>query len=98
AFDAVVFIDADNVVQHGFFASHAIALADGAAATQAYYGALPATTHLANLRSLALRLIHWSRPLGSQRLGLGSGIKGSGMAIRSDLVPVALRAEGLAED
>jgi len=96
--DAVVFIDADNVIAPGFFEAHAAALAKGAAATQAYYGALPPGTHLGNLRSLALRLLHWSRPLGASRLGLGTGIKGSGMAFRPDVVHIALRGEGLAED
>jgi cellulose synthase/poly-beta-1,6-N-acetylglucosamine synthase-like glycosyltransferase len=43
-------------------------------------------------------LVHWSRPLGSARLGLGATIKGSGMALRWSALKGQFGAYGLAED
>lgn len=95
---AVIFVDADCEVDRGFFDAHADAFSRGAVATQAFYSAFSSETTVGRLRSLALRLVHWGRPLGLARLGLGSGIKGSGMGIRWDAVEIAMEGDGLAED
>lgn len=95
---AVIFVDADCEVDRGFFDAHADAFSRGAVATQAFYYAFASETTVGRLRSLALRLVHWGRPLGLARLGLGSGIKGSGMGIRWDAVETAMEGDGLAED
>ncbi|MCK9521218.1 MAG: glycosyltransferase family 2 protein [Dehalococcoidia bacterium] len=96
--DAIVVVDADSRVSPGFF--HAIAgrLERGAAAVQVHYAAEPAAGNVPALRRLALGLVHWSRPLGASRLGLGTSLKGNGMAFRIDIARLGMEAEGLAED
>ena len=96
--DAVVVVDADSVVAPRFYEGLATALDGGTAAAQAYYEAEPAVAPTARLRRLAFALTHWARPLGSYRLGLGSGIKGNGFAVRWECARDAIGADGLAED
>ena len=95
---AVIFVDADSVVSPETLAALAAALEGGALAAQAHYAPLPAAGELAALRRLALALAHWSRPLGAARLGLGSGLKGNGMALRWQLVAEGFGGSGITED
>ena len=65
---------------------------------QVYYAVADGTSELARLRRLAFLLLHWSRPLGAARLGLGTGLKGNGMALRWEGASAGLGSEGIVED
>ncbi len=96
--DGVLIVDADTSVEIGFAPAMEARLAGGAKAVQGYYAGAEATTDLGRLRRMALDLVHWARPLGAARLGLGAGLKGNGMAFSWEAVNVATAAGGLAED
>ena len=96
--DAVVFLDADTVVDSDFFARVADSLDAGAEVVQGYYQALPGHSELSRLRRLAFALVHWSRPLGARRLGLGATLKGNGMAFRWPVVAEGTGGAGVTED
>ncbi|MGE5597682.1 MAG: glycosyltransferase family 2 protein [Hyphomicrobiales bacterium] len=96
--DAVLFVDADTRVSGTFYSAIASAFERGAQAVQVHYAAEPDDAPLARLRALALLLVHWARPLGAARLGLGTGLKGNGMAMRWHLVNRGVGGAGLAED
>ena len=96
--DAVLFIDADTEIDADAYRAVAWRLDRGAQAVQLHYAAGDGTSTLARLRRLAFSLIHWSRPLGMARLGLGSGIKGNGMALRWDVARAGLGGGGITED
>lgn len=97
--DAVLFVDADCEVNLEFIPAIAARLAGGAEAVQAHYaGSSGDDQPVERLRRLALLLVNWSRPLGIARLGGGVTIKGSGMALRWDLLQGRLGAYGIAED
>jgi hypothetical protein len=94
----VAVVDADTLVEPGFFTAIAVRMAGGADAVQVHYAPLPAAGSLPALRRLAFALVHWARPLGAARLGLGVGLKGNGMAFRWEVVRDGFGASGLAED
>ncbi|MCC7362938.1 MAG: glycosyltransferase [Dehalococcoidia bacterium] len=96
--DAVVIVDADTTVSPGLYRALGGALAGGAQAVQAHYAAAGGEGDLVALRRLALSLVHWSRPLGAARLGLGSGLKGNGMAFAWPLVRDGFGGSGITED
>ena len=96
--DALIVVDADSTVSEHFYAAIASALEGGAVAAQVHYEAEPGEGGAGRLRRLAFALAHWARPLGAARLGLGTGIKGSGFALRVDVAEEVLGADGLAED
>jgi cellulose synthase/poly-beta-1,6-N-acetylglucosamine synthase-like glycosyltransferase len=96
--DAVLIVDADTSVSESFVPALAGRLARGAEAVQAHYLPGAATTDLGRLRGLAFSLVHWARPLGASRLGLGTGLKGNGMGFRWDAACIATGGRGLAED
>jgi len=96
--DAVLFVDADTTVSSTFYTAIERRLADGALAVQVHYEAARGETALGRLRRIAFLLIHWSRPLGASRLGLGTTLKGNGMALRWDVVARGFAGAGLAED
>ena len=96
--DAVLFVDADSTVSPGFFRAMERRFGKGAVAVQLHYRAAPGNSSLGRLRGIALELIHWSRPLGASRLGLGTTLKGNGMGLRWDVVRDGFGGEGLAED
>lgn len=96
--DAVLFVDADTTVSSTFYTAIERRLAGGALAVQVHYEAARGETPLGRLRRIAFLLIHWSRPLGASRLGLGTTLKGNGMALRWDLVARGFAGAGLAED
>lgn len=94
----VAVVDADTEVSADFVPIMAARVHSGALAVQAHYRACRATTDLGGLRGMAFSLVHWARPLGASRLGLGVGLKGNGMAFSWDAALMALHGEGLAED
>jgi 1,2-diacylglycerol 3-beta-glucosyltransferase len=96
--EVVVFVDGDCEVEEGLLPALASRFNGDAQAVQAHYATLDGGTSLQRLRTLALMLVHWSRPLGGERLGIGTTIKGSGMALRWPLVEQGFGAHGIAED
>lgn len=94
----VVFVDADSEVNAGFFDALAQHFANSQQPAQAYYQAAPGETRLGQLREVAFRLLHWSRPLGASRLGLPTTVKGNGMAIHWEDAKDGLGALGITED
>jgi cellulose synthase/poly-beta-1,6-N-acetylglucosamine synthase-like glycosyltransferase len=85
AWDAVVMLDADSVIQSGFFDACERALGAGATAVQARSEsrrgrALPAEVALAAFSLQGITL-----PRGRDRLGLSVRLRGTGMAIRRDV-------------
>ncbi len=95
---AVIVVDADSEVSGEFFAALGHRLASGARVVQAHYQAGKPATSLGRLRRMAFSLVHWSRPLGAARLGLGVGLKGNGMAFRWDVARDGLSGKGITED
>lgn len=98
SYDAVVIVDADAVVSPGFADAITGPLARGKLAVQAHYRPEAPANGLERLRTLAFALAHWVRPLGAARLGLGTSLKGNGMAFAWSVVEDELSWEGLAED
>jgi len=97
--DGVVVVDADTLVDATFFRVIGEDLARGVQAIQVYYRAGTGDTELVRLRRLALLLVHRARPLGYGRLGIGSGLKGNGMAFSWGASAVAMApGRGLTED
>jgi cellulose synthase/poly-beta-1,6-N-acetylglucosamine synthase-like glycosyltransferase len=84
--DAVVMLDADSVVSPGFFAGCERALASGAGAVQARSESKAGTTLAAEAALAAFTLQGVTLPRGRDRLGLSVRLRGTGMAIRRDLV------------
>jgi cellulose synthase/poly-beta-1,6-N-acetylglucosamine synthase-like glycosyltransferase len=95
---AIVFVDADTSVSTNLLHVVGERLSAGARAVQVHYAAAPAASELARLRRLAFALVHWARPLGAARLGLSTGLKGNGMALRWELAHAGLGARGVTED
>lgn len=95
---AVAVVDADTLVDSNFIDAVSERLASGSRAVQVHYAAGPASTDVGRLRRLAFLLVHWSRPLGASRLGLGVGLKGNGMAFDWSAANIALAGAGLTED
>lgn len=95
--DFVAFVDADSLVDAAFLPEMQRELARGARVAQAYYEVAD-DGELTRLRRLAFKLLHWGRPLGMARLGLGSGLKGNGMAMRWEIATEGLGSVGIAED
>jgi cellulose synthase/poly-beta-1,6-N-acetylglucosamine synthase-like glycosyltransferase len=96
--EALAVVDADTLVEPTFVPAVLGRIGRGARAVQVHYAAGPAGSDLGRLRRLAFHLVHWSRPLGAVRLGLGCGLKGNGMAFDWETARVALGGDGLAED
>ncbi len=95
---AVLFIDADTEVAPDCLTHLEARLDTGARVVQAYYQAAATTSELGRLRRLAFALVHWTRPLGAARLGLGATLKGNGMAFRWDVVASGTGGRGVTED
>lgn len=95
--DVVVVVDADTTVGPSFFEALAAAMEESPIA-QARYDAAPSSSELGRLRRLALALVHHARPLGAQRLGLPTTLKGNGMAFRWDVVREGIPGSGITED
>jgi cellulose synthase/poly-beta-1,6-N-acetylglucosamine synthase-like glycosyltransferase len=83
--DAVLMIDADSVVEPGFFDACERALASGAAAVQARSESSRARTLAMEASLAAFTLQGITIPRGRDRLGVCVRLRGTGMAIRRDL-------------
>jgi hypothetical protein len=87
AFDALVVVDADTIVEPGFLMALDAAMAAGADAMQGYYGVRqPQQSEAVALRYAALACRHHLRPLARARLGASCGLFGNGMAFRTALL------------
>ena len=96
--DAVIFVDADSTVSPSFYAAINSRLERGADVVQIHYAVSDGEAPLVRLRALAFALVHWARPLGAARLGLGGSLKGNGMAFRWAVVRDGFAGAGLTED
>jgi cellulose synthase/poly-beta-1,6-N-acetylglucosamine synthase-like glycosyltransferase len=85
AWDAVVMLDADSVIEPGFFAACERALATGAAAVQGRSESRRGRTLATEASLAAFALQGITIPRGRDRLGLSVRLRGTGMAIRRDV-------------
>ena len=83
--DAVVMLDADSVIEPGFFDACAHAMASGAAAVQARSESGRGRTLATEASLAAFTLQGITIPRGRERLGVSVRLRGTGMAIRRDL-------------
>lgn len=98
-YDAVVFIDADSVVDPSFLIAMDTRFRNGSAAVQGFYGVLdPDISAAVALRFAALACRHHLRPLGRTQFGASSGLYGNGMAFRRDLIESRQWSSHLIED
>lgn len=84
--DAVVMLDADSIIESGFFNACERALAAGAPAVQARSESSQGRRLAAQLSLVAFALQGITIPRGRDRLGLSVRLRGTGMAIRRDVV------------
>ena len=100
AFDAVVVVDADTLVDAHLLKSFADELARGRDWLQCYYTVSnPSASWRTELLTLAFALSNGVWPRGMDRLGLGATLKGNGMCFsKRGLDRVPFRAAGLVED
>ena len=105
AADAVVIVDADTCVSPDFLRQMAARLtaqtdSRGFCALQGRYGVLNAAEGWrAALMAAAFDLFNHVKPLGRDRLGLGVGLKGNGMAFTRSLLQAApWRGDSVTED
>lgn len=80
--DAVVMLDADSVIEPGFFAACERAMASGAEALQARSESRRGRTMTTEVSLAAFTLQGITVPRGRDRLGLSVRLRGTGMAIR----------------
>ncbi len=83
--DAVVMLDADSIIESGFFNACEAALAAGAPAVQARSESSKGRRLATELSLVAFSLQGITIPRGRDRLGLSVRLRGTGMAIRRDL-------------
>jgi cellulose synthase/poly-beta-1,6-N-acetylglucosamine synthase-like glycosyltransferase len=83
--DAVVMLDADSIIESGFFDACERALAAGAPAVQARSESSPGRRLAAQLSLAAFALQGITIPRGRDRLGVSVRLRGTGMAIRRDV-------------
>jgi cellulose synthase/poly-beta-1,6-N-acetylglucosamine synthase-like glycosyltransferase len=83
--DAVLMLDADSVIEPGFFAACERALASGAAAVQARSESGHGDRLAQEAAVAAFTLQGVTVPRGRDRLGLSVRLRGTGMAIRRDV-------------
>jgi cellulose synthase/poly-beta-1,6-N-acetylglucosamine synthase-like glycosyltransferase len=83
--DAVLMLDADSVIEPGFFVACASALASGAKALQARSESSRGQTLAAEASLAAFTLQGITIPRGRDRLGVSVRLRGTGMAIRREV-------------
>src|SRR4051794_26847492 len=83
--DAVLMLDADSVIEPGFFAACEAGLADGVQAVQARSESSHGRTLAQEASLAAFTLQGITIPRGRDRLGVSVRLRGTGMAIRRDL-------------
>lgn len=88
AVDAVVVMDADTVMGVDFLDEAARSLSvTGIDVVQGYYGVSnPEASWRTALMTAALCVFHHLRPAGRNRLGATAGLKGNGMAFRTEIL------------
>jgi 1,2-diacylglycerol 3-beta-glucosyltransferase len=98
--EAVAIVDADCLAAPDLLAAFDAALRSGAAAAQAAYDVVnPEASPASALRWAAFALKHRVRPRGRAALGLSSGLFGTGMAFRAQLLRAhPWRSFSIAED
>ena len=84
--DVVLMLDADSVIEPGFFAACEHALASGVGAVQARSESKPGRTLATEASLAAFTLQGITIPRGRDRLGLSVRLRGTGMAIRREIV------------
>jgi cellulose synthase/poly-beta-1,6-N-acetylglucosamine synthase-like glycosyltransferase len=84
--DAVIMLDADSVIEPGFFAACQRAMGAGAAAVQARSESSLGRTLTTEISLAAFTLQGITIPRGRDRLGVSVRLRGTGMAIRRDIV------------
>ncbi len=94
----VAVVDADTLVSTNFVQEIRAALAKGAEAVQVHYRAPFSEMPIGRLRRLALGLVHWSRPLGAGRMGIGTTLKGNGMGFTWAAAKDGIGGHGITED
>jgi cellulose synthase/poly-beta-1,6-N-acetylglucosamine synthase-like glycosyltransferase len=85
AWDVVLMLDADSVIEPGFFAACESALASGADAVQARSESSHGRTWAAEASLAAFTLQGITIPRGRDRLGVSVRLRGTGMAIRREV-------------
>ncbi|MGH9055015.1 MAG: glycosyltransferase family 2 protein, partial [Acidimicrobiales bacterium] len=99
AWDGVVAIDADCVVDPGFFDACARAIDEGAPVAQARCESMAGSTWMERILQVASALEGVLKPRGRDRLGLSVRLKGSGMVVsRAVLETYGFRNSGASED
>lgn len=97
--DAFVYVDADSRVSENMLRAIASRIKSGSRAVQVHYGvAAPEQSWGKGIRSAAMLLVNYVRPLGRTTIGGTAGLKGTGMAF---VAPLAIQAKwggALAED
>jgi len=83
--DVVLMLDADSVIEPGFFEACERALADGTPAVQARSESSHGRTLATEASLAAFTLQGITLPRGRSRLGLSVRLRGTGMAIRRDV-------------
>ncbi len=83
--DAVLMLDADSVIEPGFFVACDRALASGAAAVQARSESSRGRSLATEASLVAFTLQGITIPRGRDRLGLSVRLRGTGMAIRREV-------------
>jgi glycosyltransferase involved in cell wall biosynthesis len=98
--DAVVVVDADTLVSPNLLTAFDARLVAGARALQAEYGVRnPERSWRTRLMRIALAAFHQVRSLGRARLGVSCGLRGNGMAFRTEVLrEVPTEAFSLVED
>jgi len=98
--DAVVIVDADCRVSVSLLRSLEARFAEGASVVQVRYCVgNPEDSPTAALRFAAFALMNTVRPLGKAALGLSSGLFGTGMAFRTDVLRrIPWQSSSLLED
>ncbi len=84
--DAVLMLDADSVIEPGFFSACERAMASGADAIQARSESSRGRTLATEASLAAFTLQGITIPRGRDRLGVSVRLRGTGMAIRRDVV------------
>jgi cellulose synthase/poly-beta-1,6-N-acetylglucosamine synthase-like glycosyltransferase len=83
--DAVLMLDADSVIEPGFFAACERAMASGAVALQARSESSPGRTLATEASLAAFTLQGITVPRGRDRLGVSVRLRGTGMIIRREV-------------
>ena len=87
-YDAVVIMDADTVMHPDFLNEASLSLSSpDVNVMQGYYGVSnPEDNWRTALSSAALNVFHHVRPAGRNRIGGTAGLKGNGMAFKTDIL------------